>query len=98
MHFAGGGGGYSGGDTSHEPSGEGGTSYISKRRSVDELSAVYAGDNSGHGSVVIIPAISRACGCEYRCVVLDEFSSTVACICPEGHRLKKDNLTACESE
>lgn len=93
----GGGGGYSGGDTFHtSTNGEGGTSYIGKKRSIEELSAIYSGDNSGHGSVVIIPAIPQGCGCDYRCVVLDEFSSTVACICPDGWRLKKDNYTACE--
>lgn len=61
------------------------------------MSSIYSGDNSGHGSVIIIPAIPHpGCGCDYRCVVLDEFRSTVACICPEGWKLKKDNLTACE--
>lgn len=94
----GGGGGYSGGDTVvDKTNGDGGTSYISLTRSVPELSAVYDGDNSGVGSVVIIPAIGTpACGCDYRCVALDEYSSRVACICPENWRLKKDNLTACE--
>lgn len=98
--FLGGGGGYSGGDTfGASTNGEGGTSYIGKKRSIEELSAIYSGDNSGHGSVVIIPAIpTPGCGCDYRCVVLDEFSSTVACICPDGWRLRKDNLTACERE
>lgn len=94
----GGGGGYSGGDTAADKTnGDGGTSYISMTRSVAELSAVFNGDNSGPGSVIIIPAIgSPACGCDYRCVALDEYSATVACICPENWRLKKDNLTACE--
>lgn len=69
------------------------------KRSVPELTSVVAGDNSGHGMVIIIRAInSPGCGCDYRCVVLDEFGADVACICPEGSRLKKDNLTACESE
>lgn len=94
----GGGGGYSGGDTlAASTNGEGGTSFVSRKRSVPELSAIYGGDNSGSGSVVIIPAIPHpGCGCDYRCVVLDEFSATIACICPEGWRLQKDNLTACE--
>lgn len=96
--LAGGGGGYSGGDTfKSSVNGEGGTSYIGKKRSITELSAIYAGDNIGHGSVVIVPAIPHpACGCDYRCVVLDEFSVNVRCICPDGWRLKKDNQTACE--
>lgn len=94
----GGGGGYSGGDTLvASTNGEGGTSFVSRKRSVAELSAIYGGDNSGSGSVVIIPAIPHpGCGCDYRCVVLDEFCATIACICPEGWRLQKDNLTACE--
>lgn len=94
----GGGGGYSGGNTDVEQTnGDGGTSFISATRSVTELSAVFGGENSGPGSVIIIPAIATpACGCDYRCVALDEYSSQVACICPENWRLKKDNLTACE--
>lgn len=69
------------------------------KRSVPELTSVVAGDNSGNGMVIIIRAInSPGCGCDYRCVVLDEYGADVACICPEGSRLKKDNLTACESE
>lgn len=77
--------------------GEGGTSYIGMKRSIADLSFIYAGDNIGHGSVVIVPALPHpACGCDYRCVVLDEFSVNVRCICPDGWRLKKDNQTACE--
>lgn len=96
----GGGGGYAGGDTDEKlTNGAGGTSYISRSRSVVALSSVSEGDNSGAGSVVIIPALATpACGCDYRCVALDEYSSVVACICPENWRLKKDNLTACERE
>lgn len=68
------------------------------KRSVPELTLVTPGENSGHGQVIIIRAInSPGCGCDYRCVVLDEIGSEVACICPDGSRLKKDNLTACES-
>lgn len=96
--FAGGGGGYAGGATYKSAmNGEGGTSYIGMKRSIAELSFIYAGDNIGHGSVVIVPALPHpACGCDYRCVVLDEFSVNVRCICPDGWRLKKDNQTACE--
>lgn len=94
----GGGGGYAGGDTDDkQTNGGGGTSFISRTRSVMQLSSVMDGDNSGAGSVVIIPAlVTPACGCDYRCVALDEYRSKVACICPENWRLKKDNLTACE--
>lgn len=94
----GGGGGYSGGDTYKSVmNGEGGTSYIGSKRSIADLSFIYAGDNIGHGSVVIVPALPHpACGCDYRCVAIDEFSVNVRCICPDGWRLKKDNQTACE--
>lgn len=77
--------------------GEGGTSFLGLTRSIRELSFLYPGSNSGHGSVILIPAI-EGCGCDYRCVALDEYRSLVACICPEGLRLKPDNLTACECE
>lgn len=77
--------------------GDGGTSYIGSKRSIADLSFIYGGDNIGDGLVVIVPAKSHpACGCDYRCVVLDEFSVNVRCICPDGWRLKKDNQTACE--
>lgn len=94
----GGGGGYAGGDTYKSVmNGDGGTSYIGSKRSIADLSFIYGGDNIGHGLVVIVPALSHpACGCDYRCVVLDEFSVNVRCICPDGWRLKKDNQTACE--
>lgn len=75
--------------------GEGGTSFLGLTRSIRELSFVDPGSNSGHGSVILIPAI-EGCGCDYRCVALDEYRSLVACICPEGWRLKPDNLTTCE--
>lgn len=92
----GGGGGYAGGDSMvNSTNGEGGTSYLGLTRSIRELSFDFPGSNSGHGSVILIPAI-EGCGCDYRCVALDEFRSVVACICPEGLRLKPDNLTACE--
>ncbi|XP_067626535.1 tyrosine-protein kinase receptor isoform X2 [Eurosta solidaginis] len=92
----GGGGGYAGGDVFlNESNGEGGTSFISTSRSLKEFSVVYEGASSGAGSVVIIPAI-EGCGCDYRCIALDEYRSTVRCICPDGWRLKRDNHTACE--
>lgn len=92
----GGGGGYAGGDSMlNSTNGEGGTSYLGLTRSIPVLSFVYPGSNSGHGSVIIIPA-TDGCGCDYRCVALDEYRSQVACICPEGWRLKPENLTSCE--
>ncbi|XP_053962484.1 tyrosine-protein kinase receptor [Anastrepha ludens] len=92
----GGGGGYAGGDVYlNKSNGEGGTSFISTSRSLKELSVVYEGASSGAGSVIIIPAI-EGCGCDYRCIALDEYRSSVRCICPDGWRLKRDNQTACE--
>ncbi|KAL9915872.1 anaplastic lymphoma kinase isoform 1-T8 [Glossina fuscipes fuscipes] len=92
----GGGGGYSGGDVYLNVSnGEGGTSFISNSRSLKEFNSIYEGANSGSGSVIIIAAI-EGCGCDYRCVALDEYRTSVRCICPEGWRLRKDNNTACE--
>lgn len=90
----GGGGGYAGGSTFlNISSGEGGSSYIGLKRSIRGLSGVYEGANSGAGSVMIIPAVV-GCGCDYRCVALDEYRSVTQCICPEGWRLR--NNTACE--
>ncbi|KFB50191.1 AGAP012070-PA-like protein [Anopheles sinensis] len=92
----GGGGGYSGGDTMiNSTNGEGGSSFMASKRNVPELSMEYSGANSGHGAVLIIPAI-QGCGCDYRCVALDEYRATVGCICPDGWTLKPDNYTACE--
>lgn len=92
----GGGGGFSGGDSStNTTNGNGGTSFIGLSRTIPEFSSVYPGANSGSGSVIIIPAI-EGCGCDYRCVALDEFRSLVACICPEGWRLSGENHTVCE--
>uniref|UniRef100_A0A182P1D0 receptor protein-tyrosine kinase n=1 Tax=Anopheles epiroticus TaxID=199890 RepID=A0A182P1D0_9DIPT len=92
----GGGGGYSGGDTMiNSTNGEGGSSFMASKRNVPELSMEFAGENGGHGAVLIIPAI-QGCGCDYRCVALDEYRATVGCICPDGWTLKPDNYTACE--
>uniref|UniRef100_A0A182QVV8 Tyrosine-protein kinase receptor n=1 Tax=Anopheles farauti TaxID=69004 RepID=A0A182QVV8_9DIPT len=92
----GGGGGYSGGDTMiNSTNGEGGSSFLASKRNVPELSMEFSGANSGHGAVLIIPAI-QGCGCDYRCVALDEYRATVGCICPDGWTLKPDNYTACE--
>uniref|UniRef100_A0A8W7P6X3 Tyrosine-protein kinase receptor n=1 Tax=Anopheles coluzzii TaxID=1518534 RepID=A0A8W7P6X3_ANOCL len=92
----GGGGGYSGGDTMiNSTNGEGGSSFMASKRNVPELSMEFSGANGGHGAVLIIPAI-QGCGCDYRCVALDEYRATVGCICPDGWTLKPDNYTACE--
>lgn len=92
----GGGGGYAGGDTyANITNGKGGTSYLNPKRGMAFMSSLQSGDNTGSGQVIIIPAI-EGCGCDYRCVALDEYMSKIACICPPNWRLKKNNLTACE--
>ncbi|XP_055534113.1 tyrosine-protein kinase receptor [Wyeomyia smithii] len=92
----GGGGGFSGGDTMiNSTNGQGGSSFLASKRNVPELSMEHSGVNSGHGAVLIIPAI-QGCGCDYRCVALDEYRAMVGCICPDGWTLKPDNYTACE--
>ncbi|XP_013112303.2 ALK tyrosine kinase receptor-like [Stomoxys calcitrans] len=90
----GGGGGYSGGDVySNRSHGKGGYSYINHSRALTELSAFYAGSNLGDGSITIIPDI-EGCGCDYRCLAMDEHRSSVMCICPHGSILA-NNSKAC---
>lgn len=38
----------------------------------------------------------KGCGCDYRCVALDEYRANVACICPQGWTLNPYNYTSCE--
>ncbi|XP_012251030.2 ALK tyrosine kinase receptor isoform X2 [Athalia rosae] len=84
----GGGGGYIGGSAGHEMSsnGEGGYSFAAP-----ELSHISytVGGNSGPGKVFIVPAIS-GCGCDFRCVVIDEHLSETRCLCPSGWLLGND--------
>lgn len=90
------GGGFAGGDSFNSSSnGQGGTSYLSPSRTYEMLSNVQSAANSGAGTVIIIPAI-EGCGCDYRCVALDEYRSEVACICPQGWILSPYNYTSCE--
>lgn len=51
---------------------------------------VKPGAHYGPGTVFIIPAVS-GCGCEYRCVAMDEARTAVKCICPPGWHLSQDN-------
>ncbi|KMQ91292.1 alk tyrosine kinase receptor-like protein [Lasius niger] len=85
----GGGGGYVGGNTGHKDSGngEGGYSYASQK-----LTNTYfkAAAHYGSGEILIIPAIS-GCGCDYRCVALDQYSSETKCLCPQGWLLSNDS-------
>lgn len=97
-YTGGGGGGYAGGDVYlNQSNGEGGTSFISNTRTLKELNSIFEGSNLGAGSVIIIPAI-EGCGCDYRCLALDEYRSSVKCICPEGWRIRKDNSSSCDSK
>ncbi|XP_019886426.2 ALK tyrosine kinase receptor isoform X2 [Ooceraea biroi] len=85
----GGGGGYIGGNTGHKDSGngEGGYSYASLK-----LTNIHFKDAAhyGPGEILIIPAIS-GCGCDYRCVALDQFLSETKCLCPQGWLLSNDS-------
>ncbi|KYN34630.1 ALK tyrosine kinase receptor [Trachymyrmex septentrionalis] len=84
----GGGGGYIGGNAGqHAGNGEGGYSYASQK-----ITDVYfkAAAHSGQGEVFVIPAIS-GCGCDYRCVALDQYLSETKCLCPQGWLLSNDS-------
>ncbi|XP_033212809.1 ALK tyrosine kinase receptor [Belonocnema kinseyi] len=89
----GGGGGYIGGSTGgrESPNGQGGYSFAAS-----ELLHVsfQVGYNQGPGEVLIIPGIS-GCGCDFRCVVLDQHRTEVKCLCPLGWLLGNNSKT-CE--
>jgi anaplastic lymphoma kinase len=70
--------------------GEGGYSYVRK----EMLSEIETGKHHGSGLVLIIPGLDKACNCDYRCVVLDEFRSSIQCVCPDNWTLGPDN-TSC---
>ncbi|XP_067007644.2 leukocyte tyrosine kinase receptor isoform X2 [Anabrus simplex] len=85
----GGGGGYSGGNTWYNESvGEGGYSYIGEGLFGD----VQEGAHDGMGAVFIIPAIT-GCGCNYRCLAMDEFRHSTQCLCPNDWVLGDDNVS-----
>ncbi|XP_017880511.1 ALK tyrosine kinase receptor isoform X2 [Ceratina calcarata] len=88
----GGGGGYIGGNAGHgEPNnGEGGYSHAGP----DLMHAYFRREvNHGPGEVYIIPAIS-GCGCDFRCVSLDQYLSETKCLCPPGWLLS-NNTKSC---
>ncbi|XP_076300861.1 anaplastic lymphoma kinase isoform X1 [Lasioglossum baleicum] len=89
----GGGGGYIGGDTGNTRSGngEGGYSYASHELIHREIRPA---TNRESGEVYIIPAIS-GCGCDFRCIVLDQYLSETKCLCPPGWSLS-DDLKSCD--
>lgn len=91
----GGGGGYAGGNSYlyNSTNGEGGSSYISNH-TIELHREVLPGSHSGTGQILIIPAQSQACGCDHRCIALDERRAQIACICPlPDWTLSQDNVT-----
>lgn len=52
-----------------------------------------AGGHDGPGGVIIIPSLERVCGCEYHCVLLDDFNIHTACVCAENNILTEDGST-----
>ncbi|XP_051176144.1 leukocyte tyrosine kinase receptor-like [Leptopilina boulardi] len=92
----GGGGGYVGGSTGGQesPNGQGGFSFAASE--VLHL-AFHIGYNQGPGEALIIPAIS-GCGCDFRCVVLDQYLSEVKCLCPPGWLLGNDSKSCLMAE
>ncbi|CAG4993099.1 unnamed protein product [Colias eurytheme] len=92
----GGGGGWLGGST-HEgvgQHGEGGWSYIDNIRAIKDYSSAGVALRTGPGEVLIIPAI-HACGCNYRCVAMNEYRSEVKCYCPASWATDANDATKC---
>ncbi|KAF4519176.1 hypothetical protein B566_EDAN008239 [Ephemera danica] len=90
----GGGGGFAGGDAWSERrrSGQGGFSMVHEANTL--LARAMQGTHDGHGSVLIIPSLDNgACGCDYRCVALDEYRHHTQCLCPDGWLLGNDSTT-----
>lgn len=96
------GGGYNGGNALRNSSGEGGYSYVSSL-AIERLTEAEEGQNSGSGSVDILPALSEGCGCEQLCIVLDPLLEEKQCVCPIPAAisgglatwLPEDNSTKC---
>ncbi|XP_045532211.1 ALK tyrosine kinase receptor isoform X1 [Pieris brassicae] len=92
----GGGGGWAGGST-HDgvgQHGEGGWSYIDNARAIKDYSSAGVALRTGPGEVLIIPAI-HACGCNYRCVAMNEYRSDVKCYCPASWSTDSSDPTKC---
>lgn len=58
--------------------------------------SVDAGGHSGPGEFVVIPSF-EGCGCEYNCVLLDDYEMHSGCVCPENGLLREDG-TSCVGE
>lgn len=53
--------------------------------------SVEPGGNDGPGSLVVIPSV-QGCGCDYQCVLLDDFRFHSACVCRENSILSDDGF------
>ncbi|XP_052742746.1 tyrosine-protein kinase receptor [Bicyclus anynana] len=94
----GGGGGWVGGST-HDGEGlhgGGGWSYVDTTRGVNDFSDVNMAARTGPGEVLIVPAIHK-CGCNYRCVAMNEYRSEVKCYCPSDWITDENDPTKCIS-
>ena len=80
----GGGGGFTGGNAVANSSGEGGYSYISPL-ALERFNDVEEGLHFGAGSVDILPAMEKGCGCDNLCVILDprDPPKEHECVCSE---------------
>ncbi|CAH2236090.1 jg4787 [Pararge aegeria aegeria] len=94
----GGGGGWVGGST-HDGEGlhgGGGWSYVDITRGINEFSEVTMASRTGPGEVLIVPAIHK-CGCNYRCIAMNEYRSDVKCYCPADWITDENDPTKCIS-
>lgn len=71
--------------------GEGGYSWVGPRVTMPK---VWLGIHKGPGEVLIIPAQSGACSCDYRCLAMDMYRSQTKCVCPSSWLLANDT-TSC---
>ncbi|CAH2098912.1 unnamed protein product [Euphydryas editha] len=92
----GGGGGWVGGNTNEGDGyhGSGGWSYVDISRGIREYAEVNLALRSGPGEVLVIPAIHK-CGCNYRCVAMNEYRSEVKCYCPATWSTDVNDPTKC---
>ncbi|XP_053620906.1 tyrosine-protein kinase receptor [Plodia interpunctella] len=92
----GGGGGWLGGNTveSEGQHGGGGWSHIDSARAIKDYSDVTVAQKTGPGEVFIIPAL-HDCGCDYRCVAINEHRSEVKCYCPSKWKSDAHDATKC---
>ncbi|XP_026501765.1 tyrosine-protein kinase receptor [Vanessa tameamea] len=92
----GGGGGWVGGNTNEGDGqhGGGGWSYVDISRGIKEYAEVNMALRTGPGEVLVVPAIHK-CGCNYRCVAMNEYRSEVKCYCPSSWSTDANDPTKC---